>query len=68
MAALQGGYLLAQANHDAAPMATALDMALTHIESLTTRPLKTATPRSKPRSARNADSAQPRRKTAPPKR
>ena len=35
MAALQGGYLLAQANHDVAPMATALDMALAHIESLT---------------------------------
>lgn len=35
MAALQGGYLLAQAEHDVAPMATALDMALAHIESLT---------------------------------
>lgn len=35
MAALQGGYLLAQADHDVAPMATALDMALAHIESLT---------------------------------
>ncbi|MCT7367381.1 hypothetical protein A7R75_00105 [Mycolicibacterium llatzerense] len=34
MAALQGGYLLAQAEHDVAPMATALDMALAHIESL----------------------------------
>ena len=34
MAALQGGYLLAQADHDVAPMATALDMALAHIESL----------------------------------
>jgi AcrR family transcriptional regulator len=36
MAALQGGYLLAQADHDVTPMATALDMALAHIESLAT--------------------------------
>src|ERR1044072_254781 len=36
MAAMQGGYLLTQADHDVAPMATALDMALAHIESLTT--------------------------------
>lgn len=36
MAALQGGYLLAQVDHDVAPMASALDMALAHIESLTT--------------------------------
>jgi TetR/AcrR family transcriptional repressor of nem operon len=35
MAALQGGYLLAQADHDVTPVATALDMAITHIESLT---------------------------------
>lgn len=35
LAALQGGYLLAQANHDVTAMATALDMALAHIESLT---------------------------------
>lgn len=34
MAALQGGYLLAQAEHDVTPMATALDMALAHIDSL----------------------------------
>jgi len=40
MAALQGGYLLAQADHDVAPMATALDMALAHIESLTTTPAR----------------------------
>ena len=33
MAALQGGYLLAQADHDVTPMATALDMALAHIEN-----------------------------------
>jgi TetR/AcrR family transcriptional repressor of nem operon len=32
--ALQGGYLLAQANRDAAAMGTALDMALAHVESL----------------------------------
>lgn len=34
MAALQGGYMLAQTARDVTPMATALDMALTHIESL----------------------------------
>jgi TetR/AcrR family transcriptional regulator, transcriptional repressor for nem operon len=33
VAALQGGYLLAQNAHNSAPMATALDMALAHIES-----------------------------------
>lgn len=38
MAALQGGYLLAQANHDVTAMATALDMALAHIQSLTSAP------------------------------
>jgi TetR/AcrR family transcriptional repressor of nem operon len=38
MAALQGGYLLAQADHDVTPMATALDMAITHIDSLTNTP------------------------------
>lgn len=37
MAALQGGYLLAQTERDIAPMATSLDMALEHIENLTTR-------------------------------
>jgi TetR/AcrR family transcriptional repressor of nem operon len=34
MGALQGGYVLAQLAHDASPMATSLDMALAHIESL----------------------------------
>ncbi|MDF1603015.1 TetR family transcriptional regulator C-terminal domain-containing protein [Nocardioides sp. YIM 152315] len=34
MAALQGGYLLAQTEHDVTPMATSIDMALAHIESL----------------------------------
>ncbi|MEV8214001.1 TetR/AcrR family transcriptional regulator [Leifsonia sp. NPDC077715] len=33
LAALQGGYLLAQTARDVAPMATSIDMALTHIES-----------------------------------
>jgi hypothetical protein len=33
LAALQGGYLLAQTARDVAPMAASLDMALTHIES-----------------------------------
>lgn len=34
MGALQGGYLLAQTAHDVTPMATSVDMALAHIESL----------------------------------
>jgi AcrR family transcriptional regulator len=34
MGALQGGYLLAQAARDVTPMATSIDMALAHIESL----------------------------------
>lgn len=34
MAALQGGYLLAQTAHDVTPMATSIDMALAHIECL----------------------------------
>lgn len=34
MAALQGGYMLAQTARDVTPMATALDMALAHIESM----------------------------------
>jgi len=36
MAALQGGYMLAQTERDVTPMATSIDMALTHIESLAT--------------------------------
>jgi AcrR family transcriptional regulator len=36
MAALQGGYLLAQTAHDTAPMRIALDMAIAHIRSLVT--------------------------------
>jgi AcrR family transcriptional regulator len=36
MAALQGGYLLAQTARDSAPMAVALDMALDHIRSYAT--------------------------------
>ncbi|SEG72702.1 transcriptional regulator, TetR family [Actinacidiphila yanglinensis] len=34
MGALQGGYLLAQTARDVTPMATSIDMALAHIESL----------------------------------
>ncbi|HEV7186088.1 MAG TPA: TetR/AcrR family transcriptional regulator, partial [Leifsonia sp.] len=34
LGALQGGYLLAQTAGDVTPMATSIDMALTHIESL----------------------------------
>jgi AcrR family transcriptional regulator len=41
MAALQGGYLLANAAHDVAPMAVALDMALEHIKSFLVEPSKT---------------------------
>ena len=63
MAALQGGYLLAQADHDVAPMATALDMALAHIESLTS-PATTAKPGGTAASSRRASAAQPRRKSA----
>ena len=33
MAAVQGGYLLAQLEHDSAPMKLALDMALGHVRS-----------------------------------
>ncbi|MFJ4846568.1 hypothetical protein [Streptomyces sp. NPDC088733] len=33
MAALQGGYLLAQTTQDAKPMRIALDMAISHIKS-----------------------------------
>jgi TetR/AcrR family transcriptional regulator, transcriptional repressor for nem operon len=33
MGALQGGYLLAQAEHDTAPMAVVLDMAIDHVKS-----------------------------------
>jgi AcrR family transcriptional regulator len=36
MAALQGGYMLAQTAQDVAPMATSIDMALAYIESLST--------------------------------
>jgi hypothetical protein len=61
MAALQGGYLLAQADHNVGPMATALDVALAHIESLTSRP---TTPHKTATSSRPASATQPRRKTA----
>jgi hypothetical protein len=36
LAVLQGGYMLAQTERDVAPMATSIDMALAHIESLST--------------------------------
>jgi len=38
MAALQGGYLLAQTARDVAPMKTALDMALEHVRSFAVVP------------------------------
>ena len=37
LGALQGGYVLAQTARDVTPMATSIDMALTHIESLSFR-------------------------------
>jgi AcrR family transcriptional regulator len=37
MGALQGGYMLAQTARDVTPMATSIDMALAHIESLSAR-------------------------------
>ena len=37
LAAVQGGYMLAQTARDASPMATSIDMALGHIESLAVR-------------------------------
>jgi AcrR family transcriptional regulator len=37
VAALQGGYMLAQTERDVSPMAISLDMALAHIESLSER-------------------------------
>lgn len=37
VAALQGGYMLAQTERDVTPMATSLDMVLAHIESLSER-------------------------------
>lgn len=37
MAALQGGYMLAQTARDVTPMATAIDMVLAHIENLAKR-------------------------------
>ena len=36
MAALQGGYLLAQTAHDSEPMAIALDMAIDHVKTFAT--------------------------------
>jgi TetR/AcrR family transcriptional regulator, transcriptional repressor for nem operon len=36
MAALQGGYMLAQTERDVTPMSISIDMALAHIESLST--------------------------------
>lgn len=38
MAAVQGGYLLAQLNQDSEPMRLALDMALGHVRSFAARP------------------------------
>jgi hypothetical protein len=38
MAALQGGYLLAQTARDVAPMRVALDMALAHVKSFAAAP------------------------------
>jgi hypothetical protein len=37
LAAVQGGYLLAQTSRDVTPMASAIDMALVHLEMLAGR-------------------------------
>jgi len=37
MAALQGGYMLSQTTRNVTAMATSIDMALAHIESLSER-------------------------------
>ncbi len=62
MAALQGGYLLAQADHDVAPLATALDMALAHVESLTVPSTKTVRPQKAAAASRRASTTQARRR------
>ena len=41
MGAVQGGYILAQTARDVTPMATSIDMALAHIESLSARTSQT---------------------------
>jgi TetR/AcrR family transcriptional regulator, transcriptional repressor for nem operon len=38
MAAMQGGYLLAQTAHDVSPMQIALDMAVAHVKSFAAAP------------------------------
>ncbi|MEW1587653.1 TetR/AcrR family transcriptional regulator [Micromonospora vinacea] len=48
MAALQGGYLLANAAHDVAPMEVAVDMALEHIKSFLVQPAGEPTRTSSP--------------------
>jgi AcrR family transcriptional regulator len=47
LAALQGGYLLAQAARDSEPMRVALDMAIDHVRAFATTPPATAKPRTK---------------------
>jgi TetR/AcrR family transcriptional regulator, transcriptional repressor for nem operon len=42
MAALQGGYLLAQTAHDSRPMEAALDMAINHVRTFGTSPDQSA--------------------------
>ena len=39
LAAVQGGYLLAQTAHDVTPMASAIDMSVAHLQMLNSRPL-----------------------------
>jgi TetR/AcrR family transcriptional regulator, transcriptional repressor for nem operon len=41
MAAVQGGYLLAQTARDVTPMQIALDMAVAHVKSFATAPTTT---------------------------
>jgi hypothetical protein len=61
---VQDGYRLARASHDVVPMATALNMALAHIESLTSRSTKTAKPRKTAASLRPASATEPGCKSA----
>ena len=39
LAAVEGGYLLAQTARDVTPMASAIDMAVAHLQMLNSRPL-----------------------------
>ena len=57
MGAVQGGYILAQTARDVTPMATSIDMALAHIESLSARTSQTETTGSGPDVSSGFDSS-----------